>query len=189
MSLVPSQSGFFYSTIPYAREVLRGVLELLPVAAFVFVSAVPTQALAFVEQIESSHRPLAFIIDPTLEESIMNVAIRLRSHAAQIPDAPKVIIPGLSLHILLTAYSSTPDQTDGNPFVTAAGTQVNRGTLAANFLPIGTQVRIAGQEFTVLDRLNPRYTGKLIGDKWVPTRQEALQFGVRVVELEILSLP
>src|SRR3989338_1243839 len=47
-----------------------------------------------------------------------------------------------------TAYSSTPDQTDDTPFITANGTYVKDGIIAANFyvdgyrVPFGTLVRI-----------------------------------------------
>lgn len=205
MSLVPSQSGFFYSgesrnnpaKLPakwgpfliYFREIIRDVLELLPVAVFIFISAIPTQALAFVQQIEMPHQPLLFEIDPNLEQSAFNANLTTRSRSAQIPNAPKTLVPGMAVRMLLTAYSSTADQTDSDPFTTAAGTQVSRHTLAANFIPLGTRVRIGDQEFTVLDRLNARYDHKLIGDKWVASREEAIQFGVRVVEMEIISLP
>lgn len=183
--MVPDESGFFI----YLREIARDVLELLPIAAFILMSTIPTQALAFVEQIEITHQPLLFELDSDLEKTIMNVGGPARSRSAQIPNAPKIIVAGMSLRILLTAYSSTVGETDSNPFKTAAGTQVNRHTLAANFLPLGTRVRIGDQEFTVLDHLNSRYDNKLIGDKWVETREEAIQFGVRVVEMEIDSLP
>lgn len=36
------------------------------------------------------------------------------------------------------AYSSTNGQTDGTPYLTAIGTPVRDGIIAANFLPIGT---------------------------------------------------
>lgn len=185
--MLPSQSSFFHFGT-YAREIARDVLELLPIAAFIFISAIPTQALAFVEQIDIPHQPLVFELDPDLEKTTMQVG-GPRHRSAQIPNAPKVLFPGMAVRMLLTAYSSTVDETDNDPFTTAAGTQVDSHTLAANFLPLGTRVRIGDQEFTVLDHLNSRYDNKLIGDKWVSSREEAIQFGVRVVEMEIVSLP
>ena len=43
---------------------------------------------------------------------------------------------------IVTAYSSTPDQTDATPFITANGTTVHDGIIAANWLKFGTRVRI-----------------------------------------------
>ena len=50
-----------------------------------------------------------------------------------------------TVRLTVTAYSSTVDQSDTDPFTTASGTQVHDGTLAANFLPIGTRVRLPDQ--------------------------------------------
>lgn len=87
-----------------------------------------------------------------------------------------------------TAYSSTPDQTDDSPFITASGSHVRWGVVAANFLPIGTRVRLpdhyGDQVFIVEDRMNARYNMRL--DIWMETRDAAKQWGVRNVRLEVL---
>src|SRR5258708_6536739 len=44
--------------------------------------------------------------------------------------------------VRVTAYSSTPDQTDDTPFITASGYHVHDGVIAANFLPFGTKLTI-----------------------------------------------
>lgn len=89
----------------------------------------------------------------------------------------------------VTAYSSTPDQTFGDPFTTASGTRVRDGVIAANFLPIGTKVRIPGlfgdKVFVVEDRMNARYWKRL--DIWMPTRQDAKNFGIKTVYVEIVD--
>ncbi len=88
-----------------------------------------------------------------------------------------------------SAYSSTRDQTDGDPFTTASGKKVHDGTLAMNCLPFGTKVRISGKFgskiFTVEDRMNAKW-GCSRADIWMPTRAQAMQWGVRTVTLEIL---
>lgn len=80
----------------------------------------------------------------------------------------------------VTGYSSTSDQTDGDPFVTASNKQVRWGYVAANFLPFGTKVRIpelfGDQVFQVEDRMNRRYTDRM--DIWFPSRTRATQFGI-----------
>lgn len=90
---------------------------------------------------------------------------------------------------VLTAYSSTPDQTDGNPFVGASGKRVYDGMVAANWLPFGTKVKIpalfGNKIFTVDDRMNPRYGyGRM--DIWMnASRSQASRFGVRHAVVEI----
>lgn len=93
-----------------------------------------------------------------------------------------------TVKVPVTAYSSTPDQTDDTPFITASGSHVRWGVVAANFLPIGTHVRIpdhyGDQIFIVEDRMNARYNVRL--DIWMATREEAKKWGVRQVNLEVL---
>lgn len=89
--------------------------------------------------------------------------------------------------VSMTAYSSTPGQTDDSPFITANGSHVRDGIVAANFLPFGTKVKIpelfGDKVFSVEDRMNARYYYKV--DVWMPTYEEAKKFGVKYVEVEI----
>src|SRR3989344_1044153 len=47
-----------------------------------------------------------------------------------------------TIDMVITAYSSTPDQTDDTPFITASGKQVADGIVANNLLPFGTKIRM-----------------------------------------------
>ena len=73
-------------------------------------------------------------------------------------------------------YSSTVDQTDSSPEITAANTHVRDGIVANNCLPFGTKVLMNGQEFIVEDRMSNRY-GCDVFDRWFPTREQAKQWG------------
>ncbi len=88
--------------------------------------------------------------------------------------------------VIVTAYSSTVDQTDSTPFITASGIVVHDGVVAANFLKFGTKVRfpsLYGEKvFVVADRMKSNHKV----DIWFPTREEAKAFGVKRVEMEIL---
>lgn len=90
--------------------------------------------------------------------------------------------------ILITAYSSKVKQTDDTPFITASGSYVRSGIVAANFLPFGATIRIpeifGNQIFVVEDRLHERNGDRI--DIWMPTEKEALEFGVKISEIEIL---
>lgn len=93
------------------------------------------------------------------------------------------------LRVTLTGYSSTPDQTDTTPFLTAANTSVRDGVIAANFLPFGTKVKIpeysGNKVYTVEDRMHERYP--LAVDIWRPSREEALAIGRKPVVIVILT--
>lgn len=94
------------------------------------------------------------------------------------------------VRLTVTAYSSTVDQCDGDPFTAASGAKVHDGMLAHNGLPFGTKVRfpdVFGDKiFTVEDRLNAR-KGWYIADIWMPTRDAAKQWGAPVLKMEILE--
>lgn len=119
-----------------------------------------------------------------------------QAFAAEVAPAPAedVLIPAADMagkkiykNVPVTAYSSTPDQTDDTPFTTASGTHVRDGVFAANFLPIGTRVKIpeiyGDKIFIVEDRMNARY--HIHGDIWMETRQEAKTWGIKYVTLEV----
>jgi 3D (Asp-Asp-Asp) domain-containing protein len=97
--------------------------------------------------------------------------------------------PNMVVRSVITAYTSTPDQTDDTPFIAANGAHVYDGMIAANWLPFGTKVKIpdiyGDKVFTVEDRMNERYGfGRM--DVWMDApRQTAIQFGVRVVNVEV----
>lgn len=95
--------------------------------------------------------------------------------------------PKITRWITVTAYSSTPDQTDDSPFITANGKYVYDGLIAANFLPFGTEVKLpdyfGDKIFTVNDRMNSKYYYHL--DVWMPSREQAKEFGVKYLKVEI----
>ncbi|MDO8676430.1 MAG: hypothetical protein Q7K16_02140 [Candidatus Azambacteria bacterium] len=91
--------------------------------------------------------------------------------------------------VIVTAYSSTPDQTDDSPFITANGTYVHDGIVATNFLPFGTKVRFpeysGDKVYTVQDRMAKKNSHKI--DIWMATRGDALQFGVKKLAYEVVE--
>ena len=99
--------------------------------------------------------------------------------------------PRNTFTIPLTAYTSDPAQTDDTPCITASGLDVcERGVenvVAANFLPIGTRVRIpelyGDRVFYVEDRMNERYYYKM--DIWMLELDDAKTFGVQYATVEV----
>ncbi|MDP3990817.1 MAG: 3D domain-containing protein [Candidatus Nealsonbacteria bacterium] len=100
---------------------------------------------------------------------------------------PKVM---QTINVVATAYSSTPEQTDEDPFITAAGTFVRDGIIANNYLPFGTKVRIpeiyGDKIFVVEDRMSWKKSNYHI-DIWFPSYLEAKEFGAKRTYVEILE--
>ena len=103
--------------------------------------------------------------------------------------APKTYKPKKFYTVSATGYSSTPEQTDHTPFITASGIHVRDGVIAANFLPFGTVIKIpelfGDKAFVVEDRMHNRYW--LNVDIWFPEKELAKEFGVKMVKIEIVS--
>jgi 3D (Asp-Asp-Asp) domain-containing protein len=95
-----------------------------------------------------------------------------------------------TIKVVVTAYSSTPSQTDDSPFITASNKHVRDGIVANNMLPFGTKIRIpelyGDKIFVVEDRMNKRM-GNHRFDIWFSSYKEAKTFGVKTVEIEILE--
>jgi len=142
--------------------------------------------------------------DPNLVYFSQNTAIRPLSstiasnlEALDIDNLPLQLMPATShagkpdkvVNAVITAYTSTPDQTDDSPFIAATGKHVYDGMIAANWLPFGTKIKIPSlygdKVFTVDDRMNKRYGyGRM--DIWFDaTKNEARKFGVKRVEVEV----
>ncbi|MBI4022439.1 MAG: 3D domain-containing protein [Candidatus Andersenbacteria bacterium] len=178
------------------REAVWDTLDLFFLAVFLAVNLFPADVLAFAQDLELSHLPLVFVRDQTLaDRAIVGIeAWPPERTVAALLQSPSLAVrlslaEGSVVRVLATAYSSTIDQTDASPFITASGTHVGPGVVAANFLPFGTRVRVGQQMYTVWDRLNERYNEMYIIDIWQPSRMQAIAFGARVVEMEIVSLP
>ena len=92
--------------------------------------------------------------------------------------------------VKVTGYTSSVDQTDSTPFITASGTYVRDGVAAANFLPIGTKFRIpklfGDKVFVVEDRMNKRYNGTTHVDIFFEDGRDARLFGLQNAQLEVL---
>ncbi|MFC1598619.1 hypothetical protein ACFL2U_01230 [Patescibacteria group bacterium] len=99
--------------------------------------------------------------------------------------------PKSIVSIPVTAYSSTVDQTDSTPCITANGFNLcendKQNVIATNYLPFGTKVRFPDYDpdtiYTVEDRMNARYSFR--ADIWMKTRNEAKVFGIQTIKMEI----
>ncbi len=110
------------------------------------------------------------------------------SYVAKAANEAKKVVK--TIKVVITAYSSTPDQTDGSPFITASNKYVRDGIIANNMLPFGTKIRIpelyGNKVFTVEDRMNKK-KGNYHFDIWMANRPLAINFGARTAKIEILE--
>ncbi len=84
----------------------------------------------------------------------------------------------------ISAYSSTVDQTDDTPFITASNKKVRDGIVANNCLDFGTRVKIDNRVYIVEDRMNRRY-GCEHFDIWMSDTDDALDWGRQKLLIEI----
>jgi 3D (Asp-Asp-Asp) domain-containing protein len=96
-----------------------------------------------------------------------------------------------AIKVILTAYSSTVDQTDEDPFTTASGIHVKNGIVANNMLPFGTEIKIpeyfGERVFIVEDRMHSR-KGPYWVDIWFESREAAKEFGIKEAYMEIKEI-
>lgn len=125
----------------------------------------------------------------TAENDIPERGLRLMtSYNGKFKDAGDV--PAVRMfRATITAYSSFPSECDDSPFVTADGSRVRDGIVAANFLKFGTRIRIpelfGDKIFEVHDRMNPRYANRI--DIWMERKSDGRKFGIkRNILIEVL---
>lgn len=111
-----------------------------------------------------------------------------KSVTAKVAISKKSQIPD---HVWVTAYTSSPEETDDTPFITASMSQVRDGVIAANFLPFGTKVMIpeifGDKIFTVEDRMHRRKKNYV--DIWMSSKDDALDFGITKAKIVIVAMP
>lgn len=129
--------------------------------------------------------------------------IILSSDVPKIPNVHKKVQSAIKKHrpkikiisikkssTIVTAYSSTVDQTDSTPFINASGKRVRFGTVACNFLPLGTKIKFDNfypqLVFVVEDRMNKRFNNRI--DIWFPSRAQATAFGKRKMNYQIVKI-
>ena len=103
------------------------------------------------------------------------------------PITAEEAVYGKITNILVTGYSSTPDQCWGNPFITASGEHVKVGTMACPpQYAFGTQIEIEGMGTYVCEDRGGKIKGNHF-DMWFTSREEALNWGKRTVIARIIQ--
>jgi len=127
------------------------------------------------------------------EEEILCSNLRVTEGSTLLPEFSPLggsLRVAQKIKVVVTGYSSSVWETQGDPFITASGMKVRDGIVANNLLPFGTLIRLpelfGDKIFVVEDRMNPK-KGYYHIDVWFPSREEALRFGSKITEMEILS--
>lgn len=143
-------------------------------------------AIATINWVFPQHDVLAAAPKPIGDYWVAAPTLPTPGRLPAVADAPT----RRTVRVSVSAYSSTRDQTDADPFTTASGAKVHEGTIAMNGVPFGTRVRLpnsfGNKVFVVEDRMSGRY-GRNHADIWMPTLGEALKWGRRTVTVEILQ--
>ena len=117
----------------------------------------------------------------------MNITGATTVLSATVTSPPISLLP--TRKVWITAYSSTEDQTDDTPFITASGKLVRDGIVATNLFPFGTRIKIPSlfgeKVFIVEDRMHRRKTNNV--DIWMPSTRKALIFGIIATDIIILG--
>lgn len=167
-----------------ARFILRFTLPLLLLSTPLGAAGQPGQDERVpISRLRVTLEPV--LPAPSLAERIERILQFARVHVTGVI-RPK---PGTKFRVVATAYSSRASETDRTPCITASGLRVSEDRIAANFLPIGTLLRIGEKKKTYLvaDRMNQRYNGKHIIDIWHPTTKAARLFGKQWLTIEIIG--
>lgn len=160
----------------------RKTLYVIIVAAVLMVGVLP-----FLRQkIQNAHAELNTPVPQPGQMAILQDNSLSEVANPENPD-PQV---AMAINAIITAYSSTPWQTDNTPFITAAGTAVKDGVIANNLLPFGTEVKIpslfGNKIFTVEDRMNAKKSNNQF-DIWFSSTAAAEDFGVKNALVEVLE--
>jgi len=86
----------------------------------------------------------------------------------------------------VTAYTSSIEETDSTPFLTASQTKVRNGIIACpRDLEFGTKIEIEGKIYICEDRMALKNNGKF--DIWVESKDLAFEWGRRTIKAKIFD--
>jgi len=164
-----------------------GLYTLIPLMAVSLLGTLPL----FEPKIQEVEADFEILGDRNSEISALSTIQKnslLPVSSSLVPEGNVLVIEKMT--VIVTAYSSSSWETDDNPYLTAAGTQVREGIVANNLLPFGTKIRMpelyGNKVFVVEDRMNSKKGDDHI-DIWFPSYWQALHFGSTVTEIEIVK--
>lgn len=179
------------------RTIKSRKIELAVLFGFAFQLVFPQFSQVLAAESQKTSVLLPTLVIKSAQDSQKTEVERLEtasnSSVSLFPPKREYKILKTYTNIPVTSYTSTIDQTDSTPCITANGFNLcehnQEDVIAANFLPFGTKVRIpdyyGDQIFTVQDRMNARYYHR--ADIWMKDRTEAYKWGIRSVTIEVVE--
>lgn len=84
----------------------------------------------------------------------------------------------------VTAYTSSEEETDDTPNITASQKEVQEGMVACpRRYEFGTKFTIEGKTYICEDRMHKRYDNRF--DIWMANKEEAIKWGVQTLQVTI----
>lgn len=119
---------------------------------------------------------------------VLILAVWVRIASAQVIDIYNAPLGHTKITAIVTAYTSSVDETDDTPFITASGERTQIGTIACpSKYDFGTVVVIEGRQYKCSDRMNKRYRDQERFDVWVLTKAEAFEWGIKELNIKIIE--
>ncbi len=194
-----AQKGPTYSHLTAMNIIKNSVSMTLVAVMFSIVSANQANAGFFdnsstwsFDSVYQGIQGMSLKDEPSL---IQANAVKSVSNPATSKSRAKTVVK--TYVVSASAYSSSVDETDDSPFITAANTHVRDGIVATNLInpetgkryAFGTVIKIpeiyGDKIFVVEDRMNSRYSTNV--DIWFPSKELAKQFGRKTIKIEVLS--
>jgi len=87
---------------------------------------------------------------------------------------------------IITGYSSSKDETDNTPDITASQKPTQEGVIACpRYYKFSTQFLINGKIYTCWDRMNSKFIHRF--DIWFPSKQEAKEWGNKILMVYLIK--
>jgi 3D (Asp-Asp-Asp) domain-containing protein len=189
-------------------DLKRGLNPRRAVHVIVMTALVVTPtALYFVERLTHKAKQRAYdalTFEAAAEQTFLATSLRdlLQEQArltSMLLDAGYTVRSGdnVTVKVVATGYSSTIQETDDTPFVTASNTRTRRGVLALSRdllkrytadapFDFGDRVHLSGLgNFIVEDSMNRRWDNRI--DLWFASSAEARKFGIREVYMSLVE--
>ena len=171
------QNNLKVISVNFAKKMVSVLIFVLVFDLFLF--AAPVLAAEYEPE---TNIPNTEVISETITEINTNNLPEANKH--------KTVSSG---YYTVTAYNSEVGQCDSTPCITANNFNVCEhgieDTVAANWLPFGTKVRMpelfGDRVFYVRDRMNRKHSNRM--DIWMLEKQDAKNFGIKVVLIEVLE--
>lgn len=113
----------------------------------------------------------------------------VNAQAAALPENMEVIaqkwLVQETLEAKVTAYSSSPEETDSTPDITANGERTAEGGIACpRKYPFGTLFYINELIYRCNDRMHIRFDDRF--DLWMPNKKSAIKFGIQKQNVKVI---